>query len=234
MFYMYKNTIEALGIALRGEYNKKDPVSSLAHLSLGSQLIVAEKGETIIYQKDPAKYCYFLLSGRTVIMNQISWSIDDIIDYVEPPHILGLMEYLMKIPSYTAFVVAESTCVLLRVLTEDFVKLIQHENDLCYRTLLILGSVANNNMERAETQRMFPAKDILGHYLYTQAHHSLPYTCPLTRKDLSDKLTINLRSLYRYLDHMQKKGYIVLKRGKIVIDEEHFEKLAGRYGEVIL
>ncbi|HAX52367.1 MAG TPA: hypothetical protein DIW17_05875 [Clostridiales bacterium] len=231
---MYKNTIKALEVVLKEEYDKKDPVSSLSGLSLGNQLIIAETGETIIYQKDPAKYFYLLLSGRTVIMNQISWSIDDIIDYVEPPHILGLMEFLMKVPSYTSFVVAESKCVLLRVSAEDFIKLIQHNNDLCYYTLLILGKVANNNMERAETHRMFPARDILGHYLYTQAQHFLPYICPLTRKDLSDKLTINLRSLYRYLDHMQEKGYIVLKRGKIVIDKEHFKKLADRYGEVIL
>ena len=33
---------------------------------------------------------------------------------------------------------------------------------------------------------------------------------------------------------MEKKGYLTLRKGKIVIEEEHLEKLADRYGDIIL
>ena len=93
---MYKNTKKALEIILKEEYDKENPLQSFTHLNLGNQLLTVPKGETILYQGDSAEYFYFLLSGHTVIMNQISFSTNDIIDYVEPPHILGLMEYINK------------------------------------------------------------------------------------------------------------------------------------------
>ena len=231
---MKKNTIAAINMVLNEEYDCENPLVSLLPLDLGSQVVVAEKGDTILYQKDPVRYFYFLLSGRTIILNHISWSIDDVIDFVEPLHILGLMECLMNFDSYTAFVVAETKCVMLRVPKEEFIELIQSDHVLCYKTLLLVAVMANNNMERAETHRMFPPRDILGHYLYTKAFGSLPYTYPLTRKELSATLTINLRSLYRYINDMKNKGCLSLRRGKIVIEAAHLEKLAERYSEVIL
>ena len=79
---MYKNTKKALEIILKEEYDKENPLQSFTHLNLGNQLLTVPKGETILYQGDSAEYFYILLSGHTVIMNQISFSTNDIIDYV--------------------------------------------------------------------------------------------------------------------------------------------------------
>ena len=100
---MYKNTKKALEIILKEEYDKENPLQSFTHLNLGNQLLTVPKGETILYQGDSAEYFYILLSGHTVIMNQISFSTNDIIDYVEPPHILGLMEYINKDSFYCSW-----------------------------------------------------------------------------------------------------------------------------------
>lgn len=167
-------------------------------------------------------------------MNQISFSTNDIIDYVEPPHILGLMEYINKDSFYTAFVVADTACVLFRVNAKEFMDFIQQDAKLCYQALIITAHIASSNMDRAETHRIFPTKDILGHYLYRQACYKLPYTCPLTRKGLANKLNINLRTLYRYLDYMEKHNYITLHKGKIIINQEQMEQLSLRYGDVII
>lgn len=231
---MYINTKKALEIILKENYDKENPKSAFEHLNLGNQLITIPKGKTILYQGDSAKYFYFLLSGNTMIMNRISFSTNDIIDYVEPPHILGLMEFINKDAFYTAFVVSETDCVLFRVLAKDFMDYIRQDAELCYQTLLVTAHIASWNMDRAETHRIFPAQDILGHYLYQKARFQLPYTCPLTRKELSEKLNINLRTLYRYLDTMNQNGYISLTRGKIVIGQKEMEHLSARYGDVII
>lgn len=231
---MYKNTKKALEIILKEEYDKENPLQSFTHLDLGNQLLTVPKGETILYQGDSAEYFYILLSGHTIIMNQISFSTSDIIDYVEPMHILGLMEYIDQAPHYTAFVVADTTCVVFRVNAKEFMNYIRQNAELCYRTLLITAHVASSNMDRAETHRIFPTKDILGHYLYKQACYQLPYTCPLTRKELANRLNINLRTLYRYLDYMEKQGYITLRKGKIIITQEQMKQLSLRYGDVII
>lgn len=231
---MHSNTAKALNIILKEEYDPENPLSSLNGIASENQLITVQKNETIIYQKDPADYLYMMLSGRAMVLNQISWNSDNIIDYVESPHILGLVEPLNNIGYYTAFVVAQTTCVMFRIRVSEFLALIQQDASLCYHTLVIMGKITDSSMNHAERHKTFHSKDILGHYLYIHAGSHLPYTCPLTREILAEELHINLRTLYRHIDDMQKKGYLTLRKGKIVIETEHFDNLAARYGSIIL
>ena len=193
-----------------------------------------KSGETILYQKDPAKYLYFLLRGQCIIMNQISWSPNDIINFVQPPHILGLSECLNNDSLYNAFVVAKTNCVIFQMKTDDFLHTIQSNADLCYHTLITLGQMFSQNLARAETRQVFHPKDCLGYYLYLHAQHSLPYVCPITRANLALELNINLRTLYRYIDALKTDKYLTLKRGKMIVEKRHFATLSERYSSVIL
>lgn len=231
---MYNSTTKILEMIFKGQYDKRNPLISFRQIASNSQIVVAEKNDTIISQKDNVKYFYFLLSGRVSVLNSITWSNDNVIDTLEPLDILGLVEYLNNQDQYTAYVVAETKCVLFRISTESFIKIINQNAFLCYQTLRVLGKITEQNMNRAESSSIFHPKDMLGHYLFLQAQHRTPYTCPVTRALLAEKLHINLRTLYRYLDYMQQKGYLALRHGKIVIEDEHFQKLSARYGEIIL
>jgi len=231
---MYDFTAKALEIIFKKEYNLNTPFSSLSGLVPRNQLITAEKGQTFICQKDPVKYLYVLIKGRAAVLNHIIWNNDNIIDYVESLEILGLVEYLNSMNVYTAYVVAETKCIMLRIPVEIFSHIIQENAFLCYQALLILGKVTESNMNRAETNSTFHPKDQLGHYLFLQAKHVTPYICPMSRMDLSEYLHINLRTLYRYIDFMEENGFLTLRKGKIVIEAEHLRKLTERYGDVIL
>ena len=232
--FMYNNTIKILEMIFKGEYDPKNPAAALRGLATKSQLLTIEKNDTIINQKDPVKYFYLLLKGRACVLNHITWSSDNVVDFLEPLDILGMVEYLNNTEAYTAYVMAETKCVLFRIPVEIFIHIIQQNAFLCYQTLLVLGKVLESIMNRAETNSLFHPKDILGHYLYLQAQHAMPYVCPLTRHVLAEKLHINLRTLYRHIDSMKASGYLTLRKGKIVIEPEHFERLKVRYGDVIL
>lgn len=231
---MHSNITKALNIILKEEYDTENPAASFTELAPAGYLVTAQKNETIIYQKDPADYLYMILSGRAVILNQISWNSDNIIDYVESPHILGLVETLNNIDYYTAFVMAQTKCVMFRIRVSEFLQIIKNDASLCYHTLVIMGKITDVNMNHAERHKTFHSKDILGHYLYLHAAAPLPYVCPLTRNTLAEELHINLRTLYRHIDDMEKKGYLTLRKGKIVIEKKHFDNLAARYGDIIL
>lgn len=231
---MYNNTIRALEMIFKGDYDPQNPAASLRGIASKNQLITAEKNDTIINQKDPVKYFYLLLKGRACVLNHITWNSDNVVDFLEPLDILGLVEYLNNTESYTAFVMAETKCVLFRIPAEVFTQIIRQNSFLCYQTVLVLGKVLQSNMNRAETNSLFHPKDILGHYLFLQAQHVIPYVCPLTRNALAEKLHINLRTLYRHIDSMKESGYLILRHGKIVIESEHFERLKRRYGDIIL
>ena len=232
--FMYNNTIRALEIIFKGEYDLKNPAAALRGIAAKNQLITAERNDTIINQEDPVKYFYLLLKGRACVLNHITWNNDNVVDFLEPLDILGMVEYLNNVDAYTAFVMAATDCVLFRIPVEIFIHIIQENAFLCYQTLLVLGKVLESNMNRAETNSLFHPKDILGHYLYLQAEHVLPYVCQMTRQVLAEKLHINLRTLYRHIDSMKENGYLTLRKGKIVIEAEHFERLKVRYGDIVL
>ncbi len=112
---------------------------------------------------------YFLLSGHMSVLNQIGWSNDNTIDSLEPLDIIGFIEYLNDIESYTSYVVANSRCILFKMPIKDFAKLIQTNVTLCYKTLLVFAKVTQAHMHRAELHTLFHARDVVGQFLYQQA-----------------------------------------------------------------
>lgn len=231
---MYANIVKALELIFKKNFDKENPFLRLRELVPRTELIIAEANQTFIRQEGIINYIYILLQGRALILNQIDWNTDNIVDCVEGVHILGLIESLNNINTYTAFVMAETKCFLLRIPITVYVEIIQQNCFICYQTLLMLAKVTDSHMSKAETNTLFHPKDILGYYFFHQAQHNLPYSCPLTRKKLSEYLHINLRTLYRYITEMKKNNILILKRGKILIEKEHFQKLAERYANIIL
>lgn len=227
-------TCAALRTIFQNRYNHENPLLTFAESPLRHHFFTYKKNEVIINQGDPVKYFYLLLNGKALVLNTISWSNTDIVDTLIPPHIMGLVEYLNNIPSYTGYVVAETSCTLMRISVEKYVKLIKEYPDLCYETLKVLGSITHSNMNRAETNSIFHPQDRLGHFLFLEALGKLPYKCPHTRKKLTDILYINLRTLHRYISTMEEEGYLALEQGKIIIRKQHFDKLNERYGSITL
>ena len=230
---MSSNLEKALELILEKKYNQNDPLDTLSELVPANYLMVLKKNDTILSQKDPLNYLYFLLSGHVSVWGQIAWNNNNVIEHLEPLEILGLVEYLNDIPYYTAYILAESKCTLLRIPTDEYADIIQNNNRLCFLTLCVLGNVTASNMACAAKQNLLSSKDILGHYLYAQSRQHRPYICPVTRADLADLLHINLRTLYRHIDAMEQLHYLTLRKGKIVVDEEQFQRLESRYGNVI-
>ena len=231
---MYNLTTQVL----HSIFDKNTPIetvlSSVRDSSIRNMFFFYNKEDIIIQQHDPVKYIYFLLKGSASVITSISWTSSDIIDTLFPLDILGLVELLNDQSAYTAYVVADTPCTVLRIPVPLFQKIIKQEASLCYETLRILGNITMHNMDRAETNSIFHSYDRLCHFLYLKAQGHIPYTFPHTRKELSDDLHINLRTLYRYIGTMEKEGYLKLKHGKIIIEEEHLEKLFEKYGSVTL
>lgn len=234
LILMCNITLKELETIFNLDYNSYNSITKLQKLIPRNKLMIIEKGDTLIYQKDPINYFYFLLNGRLSAVNQITWNSDNVIDYLEPLDMVGLIEYLNHINFYTAYVVADTKAVLYKIRKDLFEQIIKNNTDLCYKTLFLLGKIAGSNMHRAEARRLFHPLDMLGHYLFLESQAHLPYVCPITRNILAEKLHINLRTLYRYLNTLHSMDYIEIKHGKICISHENFKKLESRYGNVIL
>lgn len=231
---MIYNSERILEIILEKKYNQQNPLISLSGMASKEDLLIFEKNEPILSQKDPLDYFYFLISGRASVWNQISWNENNVIEYLKPLDILGLVEYLNNINYYTAYVLAECKCIVYRIPVERFIRIIQNNSRLCFQTLTVMGNITAANMACAEKGNLFNSKDILGHYLYLQACHQIPYTCTLTRAVLAERLHMNLRTLYRMVASLEENNYLCIRKGKIRIEKEHFQLLSERYGDIII
>ena len=212
---MYSKTSKALEIVFSGAYNPINPYPALQEYLAEARLLDFQKEETIISQGDPCRYIYILISGRVSVLNCISWDNDNVIDFIEPLDIMGLVEYLNKISAYTAFVVAQSKCYILRIPLSVFETIIRENAYICYQTLVTMGASLKSNMDRAETNQLFHSKDILGHYLFLQAQRKTPYVCPLTRKILP-KHSISTCAPYTAISQtLRKKAILNSEKGKL-------------------
>ena len=224
-----------LSLAYRARTPGSTALKELGQLASPGHMLTVRKGHAILYQQDPADDIYFLLKGTAVVMNDIPWKSDNRISRLVPLQAIGLIEYLNGDDTYTAYVIAETDCTLLKLTSNEFDHAIRKDHSLCYETLKLLGEMTKFAMNHSEMQHLLPPKDILGNHLYHLAKRSgIPYTYPNTRAALSADLQINLRTLYRYTDSLKQSGYLSLSHGKITISQEQFKRLSSRYSEQVL
>ncbi|WP_461240264.1 Crp/Fnr family transcriptional regulator [Paucilactobacillus sp. N302-9] len=205
----------------------------LSEIEYSNNFSIYSPQDTIVEQQEEIKYFYLLLDGSASVWNKISWEEGQKVGQVFPLEILGLIEHLNGINFYTADVIAESKCLIFKTPVDKFISTITQNGDLCLLTLQRFANTVSLNMTNAEKKTLFEGEDILGHFLYLEAKEHLPYVCPLTRQQLSEKLEINLRTLYRYISTLQHHNYLQLQHGKLIVDRSEFYLLQKRYQEII-
>ena len=227
---MYKNTINVMHDIFKKNYNQDNPLLTFKDSPCRNMFLTYNKQEIIIQQFDPVKYIYLFLKGSAHVLKPLAWAKEETIDSIAPLDILGLVEVLNHYPTYTAFVIADSPCIVFRVPVQQFMTCLSQDGSLGISTLHVLGSMTMHNMNLAESLGIYDSYNRLCHFLYLKAYEIFPYTYPYSRKKLADDLHINLRTLYRHLDKMRKEGFLKDIHGKIIIEEKHLRKLNEIYG----
>lgn len=200
-------------------------------IELHNNIVYFEKNSFIVTQYNRVKYIYILLEGKasvedSTIRNNES---ENFIEYISPIHFIGLIELLNSKKIYTASVVTQTDCNLLKIDSNLFVKLLKKNSKFCFLVLKIFGMSTLEHMYNAKSNIVLPKEQLVGFHLYNLAQkNSLPYTYPYTRDYLSRELSINIRTLYRYIDLLKENQLIEIHRGSIVITKSNI-KLMDKY-----
>ncbi len=227
---MYNIHNDFLLSLLKYNHNLDDLLNNITNKPIHRCILKFNPQEHIITQGMPIDYIYFLLNGVVSIYNTVSWAQESAFDFVEPPHILGLVELLNSIDTYSAHVTAETRCMVYKIPALQFDSLLKTNSEICYYVLKNLGLTTLLNMNNYQLKTIVEPVDVLGYHLYQNAR-TTPYTYPYTRENLADSLHINLRSLHRYIDILKKNGYLSIINGKIVITKQNLSKLSQKYLE---
>ena len=197
-------------------------------------LLKVYKGNIVLTQSEKAGKLFVILQGKAAVLNTIHWSVNNLVDIIERPHIIGLSEVMSNQPTITSYVIAATDMVLFPINGNEFLKIIKNDPILCFDSLKIMCVLAENAMLSAEIKKTFPAKDVLGFSLYNFGKRNINIAFDVPREKMAEELNINLRTLYRYLDEFKKNGYIKNTERKIIIGPKELAKLSERYGNIQL
>lgn len=183
-------------------------------------------GQTFIQWGFPVDSVWFLLRGRIRVSVSSADGQAAVVDTIEGPHLLGVLEAVRSLPIYTASVKTAQECLLVCLSADEFLASVYQDPGASKILIEYLCWLASASMDKSELKAIKTPKELLLGYLYQRStEQKLPYTITSTKKSISEELHINLRTLYRYLDELGADGYLETCKGKIVIQPSHYEKL---------
>ena len=206
---------------------EKIPHQTAAHIVSAK----VKKGEYILKAGEPCNMVYFLLSGKVLGESYTAQGrAHSFMDFSQM-RVLGDYELFYDCKEYTASVRAEEDCLLLKLSTDYYMNWIKQDvNALFLRTKNILSVLTlERNIDRKYLQKNSKERLcmlLVRFYEAGQKDKNGCYTVQHTQPDLADKIGVNLRSVQRSIAALEREQLVQLKKGKMVISYEQYEKMA--------
>ena len=190
-----------------------------------------KKGDYILKAGEPCEAVYFLLKGKVAgeaYTNQ--GRAYSFLDFSQM-YVLGDYEMLYESSEHVISIKAEQNCVLLKLSRDHYINWIKQDVTALYlRTNNILSvltferSVDREFMQKNSKERLCLL--LVRFYEVGAKDKNGNYTVRYTQAELADKIGVNLRSVQRSIAALESEQLIQLKKGKMVISREQYEKMA--------
>lgn len=189
------------------------------------------KGDYVLKAGEPCEAVYFLLKGKVAgeayTDQGRAYSFLDFSNM----YVLGDYEMLYNCSEHIISIKAEQNCVLLKLARDHYINWIKQDVAALYlRTSNILSvltferSVDREFLQKSSKERL--ALLLVRFYENNEKDKGGCYTVEYTQSELADKIGVNLRSVQRSIAAMESEQLVQLKKGKMVISYEQYEKLA--------
>ena len=190
-----------------------------------------KKGDYILKAGEPCDTVYFLLKGK--VTGEASTPQGRAYSFMDFSQmcVLGDYEMFYDYAEYIVSIRAEQNCCLLKLPRDHYVSWIKQDVSALYlRTNNILSvltferSVDREYLQKNSRERLCL---LLVRFYETGAKDAGgSYTVQYTQGELADKIGVNLRSVQRSIAALEQEQLVQLKKGKMVISREQYEKLA--------
>lgn len=189
-----------------------------------------KKGDYILKAGEPSDAVYFLLKGK--VTGETSNSQGRAYSFMDFSQmcVLGDYEMFYDCEEYIVSIRAEQCCSLLKLSKDHYVNWIKQDvNALYLRTNNILSvltferSVDREFLQKNSKERLCLL--LVRFYEIGMKDKNGRYTVQHTQGALADKIGVNLRSVQRSIAALESEQLVQLKKGKIVISPEQYEKL---------
>ena len=142
------------------------------------------------------------------------------------PQIFGLLELLTKESNYGTRLVAMTAVEMIYISNDLYKKAVESSLTVSGISLNYIASFAQRMLNQLDQQVENTGFEKLLIYIYERSSLvSLPYYLRETNRDIADHLQISERSIYRYLNKMEKLGLVTRKDRNVKVDKSNLEKL---------
>ena len=189
-----------------------------------------KKGEYILKAGDTCDAVYFLLSGN--VSGEAYTPRGKAYSFMEfsKMRVLGDYELFYDCEEYTTSIRAEEDCILLKLSRDPYMNWVTKDVNALYLRIKDILSILTfeRSLDREYLQKNSKARLCL---LLTRFYEAGTkdkkgnYIVQNTQTDLADKIGVNLRSVQRSIAALENEQLVQLKKGKMVISREQYEKL---------
>lgn len=190
-----------------------------------------KKGDYILKAGEPSDTVYFLLEGD--VIGETSTAQGRAFSFMDFSQmcVLGDYEMFYDCAEYTVSIRAEQACSLLKLPKNHYMSWIKQDvNALYLRTNNVLSVLTfERSFDREFLQKNSKERLclLLARFYETGAKDKNGfYTVHQTQGELADKTGVNLRSVQRSIAALESEQLVQLRKGKMVISPEQYEKLA--------
>ena len=206
--------------------------------AVSKQVILMEvkKGQHILEAGAPCDAVYFLLKGK--VSGEVYTSRGKASSFMDFSQmwILGDFELFNDYAEYCVAIVAEQNCALLKLAKDTYKSWIRNDANALYLRIQNILSVLTfeRRIDREYMQKNSKERLILllvRFYETGVKDKNGLHTVQYTQGELADKIGVNLRSVQRSISALEIEQLVQLKKGKMVISCEQYEKLLELAGE---
>lgn len=192
--------------------------------------VTVKKGGYVLKAGTPCDAVYFLLRGKVVgEFYTTGGKAHSFMDFSQM-HTLGDHELFCGEEEYAASLCAEKDCVLLKMPAKSYMDWVQKDaNALNMRVRNILAVMSlERKIDREYLQKGGRERlNLLLIRFYENGTKDAKGVLLVrnTQTELADKIGINVRSVQRCVAALVQEGYVTLKKGKMTLNREQYEKL---------
>lgn len=188
---------------------------------------------TIIHQKDIPLTCFgIIVSGENRVINEMENGNIYMIERNQPITFIGEVTILAKQPHPSVTIEAVTDNVIAYFSRKDAERWLSEDLNFLRLVSSHVAFKLYRSSSNSGTKLFYPPAFLLLDYIakHGQALHiedqpdGFFYKINLTRQQLQDETSINVKTLNRTIRQLKEEGFISLEKGKICYSKENYKK----------
>lgn len=192
------------------------------------EIVQKDKNNIFIEEGTDVKFVYILIEG---IVRAIDYRIFGIVyDYIwfDPIKTFGAMEILLKFEQYKTTLMTVTPCTMIKISRSKYETWMLNDMNALHMEIEDMGK---SLLEQARKERVFLFLQGMDRIIYLfmdiyeKSNVDNQVVINQTRKEISERTGLSVKTINRSISKMEENGYIIKKGTKISIFEKEYKKI---------